>query len=189
MINATNVPIVTTTGTSYKNLTSTVNVVANGTISIAPGSPTVVASPITQSASFKSGIYLGPHFNNSDYDGMVATVSGPGVVPGGFSNWTFSSSATSTATTPYPITARWYVGSPTSTNHPFYARLKKAGITSTAYSYGTLGNQPSDPNGAWFNGGLIGVSQAGNAITIVSFSLCCGTDYSTPQDQITFTLK
>src|SRR5580658_421818 len=47
-INATMVPVVTPSGTTYKNLTFTVNVATNGAITIAPGSPTAVATPATQ---------------------------------------------------------------------------------------------------------------------------------------------
>jgi hypothetical protein len=189
-INATLVPVVTSSGTVYKNLTFQVTVSSTGVITIVAGSPTVVASPTTQAAGFEAGTYVGPNFGSgSEYNGMLVTVSGPGVVAGGYTDWSLATASGATSTCPYLTSATWYVGSPTSTNNPLYARLKKDGITSTAYSYGTAGDGGSGCEGAhWYQGTLIGVSQTGSAVTISSFTYD-GTDYSTPQDQITFTLK
>ncbi|MGB8260953.1 MAG: hypothetical protein WCE75_11405 [Terracidiphilus sp.] len=194
-INATMVPVVTPTGTAYKDLTFQVTVSSTGAIAIVSGSPTVVASPTTQSAGFKAGTYNGPNFGSgSVYTGMQVVVSGPGVVPGGFTDWSLSGSSGGTSHYPYPASATWYVGSPTSPNNPLAARLKKVGITSTAYSYGTASYSSDAPNSFWGQGTLIGVSQTGNAITISSFSIGGGpsnggSDSSAPVDQITFTLK
>jgi len=189
-INATMVPIVTSTGIVYKNLTFQVTAAANGTVTIVSGSPTAVASPTVAASSFRAGTYVGPKFQSgSEYNGMLITVSGPGVVAGGYTDWSLSEAAGATATCPYSTSATWYVGSPTSTNNPLYARLKKVGITSTAYSYGTLGNSSCQPNENWDAGSLIGVSQTGNAITVSTFSQRYSADSNYPLDQITFTLK
>ena len=190
-INATNVPVTVGKTTTYENLTFQVTVDATGAVKIVSGSQTAAASPVTQSAGFKAGTYLGPNFgSNSSYTGMQIVVSGPGVVAGGFTDWSLSAASGSTASCQYPTSATWYVGSPTSSSNPLYARLKKAGITSTAYSYGTLGSGSCNYNNAgyWQSGALLGVSQTGSAITISSFSYD-STDNSTPGDQITLTLK
>ncbi len=187
VINATNVPVVTPGGISYKNLTFTVNVAANGTITIAPGSPAVVASPANQTAGFKAGTYVAP---STVLNGTaLITVSSPGNIPGGATEWTLATPKNADSCT-YPSSATWYVISPTSPNNPLAARLKKAGIAYTGYSYGFIGGEVGCfPDSAWYTGSLLGLSQVGNTISIVSFSQNGTTDYSTPQDQLTFTLK
>jgi hypothetical protein len=187
-INATNVPVVTSTGTVYKNLTFQVNVSSAGAVTIVAGSPTAVASPTTQSAGFKAGTYLGPSSLFSD-NGLI-TVSGPGVTAGGATVWSLAAAPGANSCT-YPSSATWYVGAPTAANNPLAARLKKAGITSAAFNYGLLGVTASCYGGYWDNGAILGLSQTGNSITIASFTLggATGTDFSTPQSQITYTLK
>jgi hypothetical protein len=83
------------------------------------------------------------------------------------------------------------VGSPTSANNPLFTRLQKAGITSTAYSYGTGGDSDTScsVNGSWAGGTLIGVSQTGNQLIISSYSTLGSFDKPTPIDQITYTLQ
>jgi hypothetical protein len=68
------------------------------------------------------------------------------------------------------------------------------GISSTAWSYGVSGGDPKSTcftNSSqylnWGGGSLIGVSQAGNSVTIASFTRD-RTDCSGPVDQIAFTL-
>jgi hypothetical protein len=188
VLNATLVPVVTASGTTYVNVTLTFNVAANGTITVAAGSPAVVASPIVGATSFKAGNYIAPS-NVSNGKGLV-TVNGPGVVAGGASVWTLTTAAGADACS-YPASATWYVASPTATNNPMAARLKNAGITSTAYSYGVTGDQPCIGAANWYSGSLIGVSQSGNSITIVSFSddgSYEGGDRNTPYSQITYVL-
>jgi hypothetical protein len=66
-------------------------------------------------------------------------------------------------------------------NNPYAAQIKAAGITSTAWSYGIS----TSNYGRWGVATLIGVSQIGNTLTIVSFySVTNGVPY----DQITYTL-
>jgi hypothetical protein len=187
-INASMVPIVTSKGTVYKDLTFQVTVSATGVVAIVAGSPTAVASSITQSAGFKAGTYIAPSSMFSDA-GLI-TVSGPGITAGGATVWSLATAAGANSCT-YPSSATWYVGAPTAANNPLAARLKKAGITSTAYSYGLLGVTAGCVGGFWDAGALLGLSQSGNAITISSFTNggSTGTDYSTPEQQITFTLK
>ena len=66
----------------------------------------------------------------------------------------------------YPSSATWYVGP--IANSPLAARLKAAGITSTAWSYGVTGGEACYNN--WPDNTLIGLSQTGNKLTIVSFT-------------------
>jgi hypothetical protein len=187
-INATMVPIVTPTGTVYKNLTLEVEVAANGTVTVVPGSPTIVAAPSVVVSAFKAGNYVGPSTVNGGRN--LITVSGPGVVTGGTTVWSLTATTGADSCT-YPASATWYVGSPTSANNPLFTRLQKAGITSTAFSYGTGGDSDTScsVNGSWAGGTLIGVSQTGNQLIISSYSTLGSFDKPTPIDQITYTLQ
>lgn len=181
-INATMVPVVVGSNTTYKDITIPVTVSANGTLTL--GTPTVVNSPVIQIANFKAGTYVGP---SNIFGGKASvTVSGPGVAAGGATEWSLAAAPGADGCT-YPASATWYVGSPTSTSNPLYARLKKAGITSTAYSYGVEGNGGCGPANYWDAGSLLGLSQSGKAITIYTFSQFSTNDYNSPKDQITYT--
>jgi hypothetical protein len=190
-ITATQVPVVTATGvTVYENLTLQFNVDANGNLTISPGYPQAIPAPTILTTGFKAGTYAGP--STVLNGGMIISVSGPGVTDGGATEWTLSAGSGANSCTT-PDSASWYVGP--LANNPLAARLSKAGITSTAYSYGIASspncNATTPPQG--LNSGnwgypLIGVSQAGNTLTIVSFS-SGATDFSTPQAQITYTLQ
>jgi len=187
VLNVTMLPVVTPKGTVYKNFTLQVSANAEGQITVE--SATAVPAPTTVVTAFKTGVYLGPSSINKGQNQI--TISGPGVVPGGTTVWSLTSSSDPNVCT-YPASATWYVGSPTSLGNPLYARLKKAGITSTAYSYGSAGNLSNsscNPNDAWSGGSLIGVSQTGNSITIASFTTLGFADQNSPKDQITYTLK
>ncbi len=186
VLNVTMLPVVTPTGTIYKNLTLKVNVDANGDVTVAPGSPTVTLAPTILASAFKAGVYVGPSSVNNGQNKI--TVTGPGVVPGGTTVWSLVSSSDPAVCT-YPLSGTWYVG-PIS-NNPLADRLKKAGITSSAYSWGVAGNPSAscDPGLNWSNGSIIGVSQTGNSITISSFTSDGAFDKSYPVDQITYTLQ
>jgi hypothetical protein len=163
----------------------------NGNLTLSSGYPQVVAAPNLLSSSFMAGTYVGP--STAANGKATVTVSGPGVTDGGATTWSLSAAPTSDPCT-YPGTATWYVG-PVA-NSPVAARLKSAGITSTAWSYGVSSspgcggdsNHWTGPAGA----ALIGVSQSGNGITLATFSswnYSALTDNSTPTGQITYTLK
>ncbi len=130
--------------------------------------------------SGKAGNYVGPStlFNGQGY----VTVSGPGVTGGGATTWSLSAANGAYQTT--LSSATWFVGP--IANNPLAARIGKAGITSTAWSYGVCGG--AGVNHSWYGGGLIGVSQTGNALTIANFTLGSSSDSSMPKDQVTFTL-
>jgi hypothetical protein len=178
---ATRVPAITSTGAAvYWDVTLLFDVDENGNLTLDPAYPQIVKSPNLITSHFQPGNYVGP---SDILDGQaLITVSGPGVGPGGTTEWTLAASPGAASCT-YPSTATWYVGSLAS--NPLSARLKKAGITSTAYSYG-IGSGPCYGN--WENDSLLGFSQVGNTITIYSFSYAGTDDSSTPLAQITYTL-
>jgi hypothetical protein len=183
-VTASWVPVVTATGTTYQNVTIVFNVGASGNLTIAPGYPQIVKAPTILVANFKAGTYIGP---SSVLNGKAAiAVSGPGVTNGGATEWSLAAAPAAENCT-YPTSATWYVG--TLTNNPLYQRIKAAGITSTAWSYGIVGSDVCTIDGNdWYTGALIGLSQIGNTITVVSFTSGV-TDHSMPVDQITYTLK
>ena len=152
--------------------------VKTGTLDATP-SPTLIVS------AFKPGTYYGPSTILSGKAKIVLT--GPGVWNGVYTQWTISSTSGSDNCT-YPDSAAFYNVSALSGN-PIYSRLKKAGITSTAWSYGT-GSSNCAQVWNWPSNGIIGVSQVGNTLTIASFtnSYYGLVDSSMPDDQITYTL-
>jgi hypothetical protein len=180
-VTASYVPVTLANGTTiYKNLTIEFAVDSSGNLTIATGYPIVTAAPTLLVTSFAAGTYLGPS-SDSNY---TITVAGPGVTSGGATEWSFATPSGANYAT-YPGTGTWYVGPLTS--NPLYSRLKAAGITSTAWSYGVSTSYYDYTN--WPTNGLIGVSQIGNTITFVSFTNSNGVDRSTPYDSITYTFK
>jgi hypothetical protein len=152
--------------------------------SIPPSSPSSASAPLV--SSFQAGQYVGPSTLLSGQ--AVINVAGPGVTDNGATEWSLSTASSANGCT-FPLSANWFVGS--NANNPIGARLTKAGITSAAWSYGVASGPGCGisgvKGGAWNPNTLIGVSQIGKSITIVSFTLS-GADSSTPQDQVTFTL-
>jgi hypothetical protein len=192
-ITATNVPVVISGITVYINVTMQFNVDNNGSLTLSSGYPQVVAAPNLLSSTFRAGAYVGPSGTNPTSGNAVVTVSGPGVTDGGATEWslnlTTDVSSGDPCSRPNPRGATWYVGP--IVNNPMAARLTKAGITSTAWSYGVASASSCLTCSNWSSGALIGASQTGNAITIASFTSTCTPtgDKSAPIDQITYTLK
>ena len=165
--NAIQVPVVLASGiTVYLNLSLQFTVDSTGNLTLAPGYPQVTPSPILLTGSFVAGKYAG------GYGSYTLNVTGPGVLDGGVTQWNNVGSCGQAGS--------WYAG-PIASN-PLAARLKSAGITSTAWSYGVgnvcslFGNTNS----------LIGVSQVGNTLTFVSFTQ--NGDLNLPVSQVTYTL-
>jgi hypothetical protein len=178
ILTATWLPVVTTKGTTYKNITIQFNVDGLGNLTI--GSLQAAAAPAIIVSAFKAGKYVGP---SNIYSGeMSLNIAGPGVTAGGGTEWTLAGAPGAYVYT-YPESATWYVG--TIATSPLAARLKAAGITSTAWSYGVGGG--NEGGVYWNNNSLLGFSQVGNTITIVSFTYN-GADKAEPVDQITYTL-
>lgn len=179
-ITAINVPIVTSAGvTVYTNLMIQFNVDTNGNLTVSTGFPqqTTAVSPLV--TGFLAGNYVGPSTINSGKN--LITVAGPGVTAGGATEWSISATSGAVIYTD-PASATWYV-TPIA-NSPIASRLQSAGITSTAWSYG-VGAGYSGPY--WATNTLMGFSQVGNTLTIVSFT-SSGVDKNVPVDQITYTL-
>ena len=178
-VTAVRIPVVTATGsTIYKNMTLQFNVDSAVNLTLASGYPKVVLAPSPIMSSFKVGRYVGPTtILNGE---AIINVAGPGVTAGGATEWSLASGAGAAVCT-YPGTATWYVGPLASS--PLAARLKNAGLTSTAWSYG-VGGTGCYP--AWAANSLLGFSQVGNTLTIVSFTYN-GIDKSEPVDTITYT--
>jgi len=181
-VNVTRVPSVNAEGTiSYWDISVVFDSDAT-TGEPAVDSSTVKASPKLYVNNFKQGTYIAPstYFAGS---GLIA-LTGPGVTNGGATEWSVATASGANACTA-PGSATFYVG-PIASN-PLYSRLKAAGITSTAYSYGLDGGDTCDGDW-WLGGGILGFAQTGNALTIVSFSFA-GTDYPTAGATVTYTLK
>ena len=163
---------------------------SEGNLMLSPDHPQIADAPALLVSSFKAGSYLGP---GSVLNGKTPVfVDGPGATDGGATSWSFSTGGGADTCT-YPNSATWYVGPIESS--PVVARLKKVGVTSTAWSYG-VASGPSYYDSCttrgftfgstkWGRGTLIGVSQSGNAITIASFTEN-GVDTNAPVDQITY---
>jgi hypothetical protein len=184
VINLTMVPVVLANGSiAYKNVTVPLEVTENaaGVVTITSGTVTAVASTPGPVNGFKAGTYYGPA-SSATTPTQAFVLAGPGTTTGGSTEWSLAVSPTAKGCT-YPYSATFYVAS-SLTSNPLYARLKAAGITSTGYSYGILGTYSCE-NGWWSSGAIVGFSQIGNTVSIVSFSN--GTDHSTPGTQITFT--
>ena len=187
-LNITMLPVVTPTGVVYKNVTLQVTSDSKGNLTFS--APTAVNAQQILASNFKAGKYDGPSSVNDGKN--VVTVTGPGVVTGGSTVWSLSASS-APGVCAYPVSATWYVG-PLS-NNALAARLKAAGITSTAYSWGVAGNPglnnstSCNPGLNWSNGSIIGVNQTGNTLTITSFTSDGSFDKSYPVDQISYTLQ
>jgi hypothetical protein len=181
-ITAVRVPVVLAGKTIYENVTLTFEADASGNLTLMPGYPKVIPSPIVMTAGFKAGRYVGP--SNVFGGTAIIRISGPGITTGGATEWSLAAAAGAAGYT-YPCSATWYVGPATS--NPLYSRLKAAGITSTAWSYGVIGSSGCAVDSSdWYPRSLVGLSQTGNTLTIVSFT-SGGSDSSTPRDQITYT--
>jgi hypothetical protein len=177
-IDATRVPALDSTGKlHYWNIQIVFDTAADGTLTLATGYPIITQAENPLTADFKAGTYVASN-------GAKIIVSGPGVTSGGATEWSLAQSGTICS---FPYSATWYVGALTS--NPLYARIKTDGITSTAYSYGLLGTSSSCGSQWWDSGALLGLSQTGNALNIVSFSNDGSDDSITPQAQITFTYE
>jgi hypothetical protein len=183
-IAATQLPVVTATGTIYQNVTLLFDVDSAGNLTLAPGYPMIVPSPRPIVSNFRAGTYVGP---STILGGKATiTVSGPSVGPGGSTQWAIAAANGADPCT-YPSSATWYVGP--AANNPVAGRLKSVGITSTAVSYGTGGSQCDTDGDDWLKDSLLGFTQVGNMLTIYSYTFDTTGDSSKPLDQITYTLQ
>jgi len=182
VIQGTRVPVFYNGNTYYVDLTLTLEpevTISTKGVATVTATATVVATPSPNPIvnNFKAGTYVSPSNINGGTTYIV--VSGPSPLAGGGSGWTITTNSKSTPQT-YPSSATWYVES--NASNPLAARIKAAGITSTAYSYGV-----GDAGSNWDNNSLLGFLQVGNSLEIVNFT-SYGNDNNTPQDTITYTL-
>ncbi|MBV9743252.1 MAG: hypothetical protein JO099_05765 [Acidobacteriia bacterium] len=179
-ISVTLVPVVNSAGkTTLENVTLQFGFNSAGNLILSSLQAAPAPPPIT--TGFKAGKYCGP--SNLGNGTMAILVAGPGETSGGATEWTLSATGSGGAT--YPESASWYVGALTS--NPLYARIKAAGITSTAYSYGIGGSEYATSTGDWSLNSLLGLSQVNNTVTIFSYTDNAGKDHSQPVDQVTYT--
>ncbi|MBV8737264.1 MAG: hypothetical protein JO007_08400 [Alphaproteobacteria bacterium] len=187
VVTATRIPVQAADGSIlYSDATITFAIASDGKtlvlqqVSIQPSLNLIISN-------FQAGTYASPAGGSNTWTNLL---SGPGIGPAGTTAWSFSANGGSTPQCAYPYSATWYTG-PISSN-PFASRITAAGITSADYSYGVAGSIVQactiTANDSFNNGDLIGATQTGNSLTIVSFTFD-GKDYPTPVSQITYTLS
>ena len=183
---ATRVPAIDSSGkTHYWDVTLLFDVDSSGNLTLAAGYPIITPSPNLLTSAFQAGNYVGP---STDCGGsFLTTISGPGVVSGGATEWSLAASSGACSTT-YPTSADWYVGPYNSS--PLLTRLKAAGISQTVYqAYGGWGTGSGyDSGDNWGTNTLMAFSQDGGSITITSFTYNT-KDSNTPRDTISYTLQ
>jgi hypothetical protein len=183
---ATRVPVLDSAGNvHYWDVTVLFDVDSKGNLTLASTYPHFVKSLPLLVSTFKAGNYEGP---STILGGKaLITVSGPGVAPGGATEWSLAASTGANPCT-YPSSATWYVG-PLSSN-PWAARITKAGISTSDYqdySWGVGGSQDNCTTTYydWEPNTLMAFGQINGTLTILSFT-ASGSDYSTSRDQITY---
>jgi hypothetical protein len=158
-IAVSNLPVVTGTGSIiYDNVTIQFDVAPDGTLTV--GSTQITAAPSVYANSFEAGTY------QVAGNGEFIVVSGPGITNGGSTEWSF---ATTNGDCVNQYSAAWYVGP--IKNSPYYTRIKAAGVPLTGFSYGVGGGTPGCSSSTWAPNSLLGFSQTGGQMSIVSFTL------------------
>ena len=134
-----------------------------GKPSVSTGFPTVVTSPSITVGNFKPGTYI-------DSKGRKYTVGGPNVAAGGRTSWSFAAVPSASGLS---VSVAWTTGP--IVGHPNQASLNLRSITSTAFSWGTMGTS-NDFGGSnpfylnlWTAGSVVGASQTGNTLSLHLF--------------------
>jgi hypothetical protein len=187
-VTATRIPVQTSSGSIlYYDVTAIYGITSVGALSVVSTTIKPSVSPII--SNFQAGTYVAPGTLN-----FTDRLTGPGIGEAGTTAWTFAANGGTNEGCAYPYSATWYTG-PIPSN-PIAVRIQQAGITSSDYNYGVAG-----PVGELcytvsyyfgFSGNvpaLIGASQVGNSLTIVSFTDTAGKDHSLPVAEITFSLS
>ena len=134
-----------------------------GKPSVSTGFPTVVTSPSITVGNFKPGTYR-------DSLGRKYTVGGPNVAAGGRTSWSLAAGPSASGLS---VSVAWTTGP--IVGHPNQASLNARTITSTAFSWGTMGFS-NDVGGLpfyanpWAAGSVVGASQTGNTLSLHLFS-------------------
>lgn len=175
-ISITDLPVTANGKTYYWNLTLPFDVGTYG--HVMTGLLEETKSPIFLDSAFKAGA-------------MKIALAGPSVWNNAYTQWTISAASGAYSCT-YPDSGAFYVV-PSITLNPIYnTRLKPAGITSNASYYGTGSSTlQCSPDLNWPPNGIIGVSQVGSTLKILSFSSWTDgklVDHNSQVDEITYTL-
>ena len=132
-----------------------------GKPSVSTGFPTVVTSPSITVGNFKPGTYR-------DSLGRKYTVGGPNVAAGGRTSWSLAANPSASG---FYASVAWTTGPVV--GHPNQASLNLRSITSTAFSWGTMGASNDSPSSSpfywWYSGDVVGASQTGNTLSLHSF--------------------
>ncbi|HKD68563.1 MAG TPA: hypothetical protein VKB84_17095 [Candidatus Binataceae bacterium] len=178
-ITATQVPVQTSTGTIiYKDVTIQINVDAAGNLTYATAAPIATLSPTLTASNIRAGIYT-----DAESATFGSQITGPAIIPGGGgeAQWSISAAAGLNCVPPQPAT--FYTGP--LADSPLAARVKKALITATQYSFGVVdGASCGDAN--WRANGLIGVTAVGNQVMVSSFTNPSGVDTTAPVETIIY---
>jgi hypothetical protein len=176
-ITVSNLPIVTGSGTIiYDNATIQFNVSSTGILTV--GSTQFTAAPSVDVNAFEAGNY-----GLANNGGTQLVISGPGVTNGGSTEWSLDPNPG--ASCAYPNMAAWYVGPVKSS--PYYTRILAAGVPLTGFSYGISGTSCGN-SADWESNSLLGFSQTGSQISIVSFT-ANGVDQSQQVAQVSYSLQ
>ena len=132
---------------------------------------TVSPSKPVKVQQFKEGTYQGN-------DGSLVHVTGGGnALLEGVPVWTLSAIGGSAALT----SATWYEG--LISDNPRERIIKRAGITSLDFAYGTSDQGDS---GSFGSGALLGATQTGDTLTIVSYHRGCCSNGREPSASLTY---
>lgn len=171
-LKASRVPVRNAAGAiKYYDIEFKLQLDALGVPVLAPLYPVVGLSPALTVGSFKAGKYKDAYNN-------VYTVSGPGAASGGRTTWAIQLTKAGTSCPSCAhASGSWTTGA--IAGHPIQPVLTAQGITSTAYSWGTVSGAGTN-SPLWYCaafGGAVGVSQSGNLLALNGF--CNGTALQT----------
>ncbi len=163
-ISVTRVPVVDSAGkTAYKDVTIDFEVDEAGTLMLAPFSPTIEAAPSLVTSGFKAGNY-------KDTRGNTYKLAGPSVVPGTTRTMWSLSLAVATSDASF-FSMNWTTGP--IAGHPNQSSLTARNITSTAFSWGIVGDGHAAisyfPFYGWNYGEVVGAAQVGNQLVLHLF--------------------
>jgi hypothetical protein len=169
------VPVVAANGAvTYRDVTFEFLVSNTGVVTVKPGFPQIVNSPVLTTGNFIAGRYK--------LAGTYYRLAGPGAAGSGRTSWSLNKDGTACLDS-----AGWTTG--LVTGHPMQGRLNAARITFSGYAYGALGSYSCWASGIpayWYPGDLIGVAASGNGLTIFNYTLGSSTDASSPKSSISF---
>jgi hypothetical protein len=166
-IKASRVPVRNTAGAiKYYEIEMKFQIDAAGLPVLAPLYPVIGPSPNLTVGAFKAGKY-------KDGAGHIYTVSGPGAASPGRTTWAILLTKPNTSCPGCSLSGSWTTGP--IAGHPIQPLLLEQGITSTAYSWGTVTSSFNPLANCIFQSvGAVGASQSGNLLSLNGF--CIGTN-------------